>query len=186
MSFSELLATVKIFLGRMGPGCMDKIWQSRWLSPAGMLLLAASVQGLRRVQFKEWEPADRNEEWIESSSALEPYVEQLRAYFAGRLHEFTFSLDLVGTEFQKKCWRALCRIPYGKTCTYAELARAVESPKSFRAVGQANHRNPVAIVVPCHRVIGADRTLTGYGGGLRIKEMLLRLEGPGIQPRLAL
>lgn len=164
---------------------METIWQCRWDSPVGPLRLAASVKGLRRLQFGGWDPADRNEDWIESSSALEPYLEQLESYFTCQLHDFTFPLDLIGTEFQKKCWRALCRIPYGKTCTYAELARAVESPKSFRAVGQANHRNPLAIVVPCHRVIGADGTLTGYGGGLRIKEMLLRLEGAPIQPHLA-
>jgi methylated-DNA-[protein]-cysteine S-methyltransferase len=161
---------------------METIWHYRLPSPVGLLHLAATEKGMRRLQFGEC--GDRHENWIESSDVLAPYIEQLRAYFASELREFTFSLDLVGTEFQKTCWRALCRIPYGSTCTYADLAREVGSPKSFRAVGQANHRNPVAIVVPCHRVIGADGTLTGYGGGLPIKEMLLRLEGIAIQANL--
>jgi len=155
-------------------------------SPVGLLRLAASERGLRRLHFGEWDEISETEDWIESSEVLSPYIGQLQAYFAGDLRDFTFPLDLVGTEFQKKCWRALCHIPYGRTCTYADLAREVGSPKSFRAVGQANHRNPIAIVVPCHRVIGADGTLTGYGGGLRVKEILLRLEGVPIQPRLNL
>jgi methylated-DNA-[protein]-cysteine S-methyltransferase len=161
---------------------METIWHYCLSSPVGLLRLAATEKGMRRLQFGEWEQFHEN--WIESSTALAPYLEQLRAYFAGELRKFTFPLDLVGTEFQKKCWQALCRIPYGSTCTYADLAREVGSPKSFRAVGQANHRNPVAIVVPCHRVIGADGTLTGYGGGLPVKEMLLRLEGAAIQAGL--
>jgi methylated-DNA-[protein]-cysteine S-methyltransferase len=83
----------------------------------------------------------------------------------------------VGTQFQKDCWQALLRIPYGETSSYAEIASAIGRPKAFRAVGQANHDNPIAIIVPCHRVLGADGTLTGYGGGLSTKEKLLRLEG---------
>lgn len=165
---------------------METIWHYRLSSPVGLLQLAATENGMRRLQFGEWDQLHdrKNENWVESSTVLAPYIEQLRAYFAGELRDFNFSLDLVGTEFQRRCWEALCRIPYGSTCTYAELAREVGSPKSFRAVGQANHRNPVAIVVPCHRVIGADGTLTGYGGGLSIKEKLLRLEGAAIQADL--
>jgi len=165
---------------------MEMVWQSRWLSPVGLLQFAATTKGLRRLQFGKWESHDKTQGWVESSDALEPYIEQLRAYFECKLRNFTFALDLVGTEFQKKCWNALCRIPYGCTCSYADLAREVGSPKSFRAVGQANHRNPVAIVVPCHRVIGADGTLTGYGGGLHVKKTLLHLEGVDIafQPDL--
>jgi methylated-DNA-[protein]-cysteine S-methyltransferase len=160
---------------------MEPIWHYRVSSQVGVLRLAASNKGLRRLQFGEFQDLSETQQWKESHTVLAPYIEQLCAYFAGELRDFTFSLDLVGTEFQKKCWRALCRIPYGSTCTYADLAREVGSAKSFRAVGQANHRNPVAIVVPCHRVIGADGTLTGYGGGLPVKEMLLRLEGAAIQ-----
>jgi methylated-DNA-[protein]-cysteine S-methyltransferase len=148
-------------------------------SPVGTLLLAATARGLRCLQFhrgKLPEPA-KNEIWIESPAELRPYQQKLQAYFRGELRDFDFDLDLVGTEFQKKCWKALCEIPYGHTCTYAELAEKVGSPKAFRAVGQANHQNPIAIVVPCHRVIGANGTLTGYGGGLETKEKLLLLEG---------
>jgi methylated-DNA-[protein]-cysteine S-methyltransferase len=148
-------------------------------SPVGPLLLAATERGLRCLHFYRGtlpEPA-KGEVWIESQALLRPYQEKLQAYFRGELREFDFDLDLVGTEFQKKCWKALCAIPYGHTCSYAELAEKVGSPKAFRAVGQANHQNPIAIVVPCHRVIGANGTLTGYGGGLETKEKLLLLEG---------
>ena len=150
----------------------------RMESPAGRLLLAATEKGLCGVHFGgELPQARKGEVWIESQEALRPYVEQLQAYFRGELREFTCPLDLRGTAFQKLCWEALRRIPYGQTCTYAEIARAVGRPQAFRAVGQANHNNPVAIIVPCHRVVGADGTLTGYGGGLETKEKLLQLEG---------
>ena len=122
-------------------------------------------------------PPGKDETWIESQEHLQPYISQLEAYFRGELREFMFPLDLVGTQFQKDCWQTLLRIPYGKTCSYAEIARAIGRPNAFRAVGQANHDNPIAIVVPCHRVLGANGTLTGYGGGLSTKEKLLRLEG---------
>jgi O-6-methylguanine DNA methyltransferase len=145
----------------------------------GPLLLAATAQGLRCLQFdKGVLPSHgKDETWMESPEHLQPYISQLEAYFRGELREFTFALDLIGTQFQKDCWQALLRIPYGKTCSYAEIARAIGRPNAFRAVGQANHDNPIAIVVPCHRVLGANGTLTGYGGGLSTKEKLLRLEG---------
>jgi len=148
-------------------------------SVVGPLLLAATEKGLRCVQFDRGRPPiqGKNEVWIESPDYLRPYELQLNAYFRGELREFTCRLDLVGTQFQKDCWQALLRIPYGKTCSYADIARAIGRPNAFRAVGQANHDNPLAIVVPCHRVLGANGTLTGYGGGLSTKEKLLRLEG---------
>jgi O-6-methylguanine DNA methyltransferase len=108
---------------------------------------------------------------------MQPYVTELEEYFAGKRHEFTFPLDLRGTDFQLACWRALLAIPYGETRTYADIARAVGRPQAFRAAGMANNRNPVAIVVPCHRVIASDGTLCGYGGGLDVKRKLLELEG---------
>ncbi|HET9839221.1 MAG TPA: methylated-DNA--[protein]-cysteine S-methyltransferase [Candidatus Angelobacter sp.] len=148
-------------------------------SPAGPLLVAATGEGLRSVQFHRGKmpgPA-RNEVWVESREQVRLYEQQIEAYFRGELRNFDCRLDLVGTVFQKDCWRALLRIPYGETRTYAEIARAIGRPQAFRAVGQANHDNPIAIVVPCHRVLGANGTLTGYGGGLNTKEMLLRLEG---------
>jgi len=113
----------------------------------------------------------------ESERAMRPYARELEEYFAGQRREFGFPLDLRGTEFQLACWRALLQIPYGETRTYADIARAVGNPTGFRAVGMANNRNPVAIVVPCHRVIASDGTLCGYGGGLDVKRKLLELEG---------
>jgi methylated-DNA-[protein]-cysteine S-methyltransferase len=148
-------------------------------SVVGPLLLAATENGLRCVQFHKGKlPAPGKDEiWIESRDYLRPYEMQLEAYFCGELREFTCKLDLIGTKFQKDCWQALLRIPYGQTCSYADIARAIGRPNAFRAVGQANHDNPLAIIVPCHRVLGANGTLTGYGGGLNTKERLLRLEG---------
>jgi methylated-DNA-[protein]-cysteine S-methyltransferase len=148
-------------------------------SPVGPLLLAAGQDGLRHLQFHRGQlpRAAKGELWIESRERLEIYEQQVEAYFRGELREFTSQLDLQGTSFQKDCWQALLRIPYGETRTYAEIAREIGRPHAFRAVGQANHDNPIAIIVPCHRVLGADRTLTGYGGGLSTKEKLLRLEG---------
>ena len=146
-------------------------------TPIGKLLLAATELGLRCIHFGGHLPAQaRNEIWVESPQALQPYQDQLRAYFLGELREFNFKLDLKGTDFQKKCWDALLHIPYGRTCSYAEIARRVGRPRAFRAVGQANHHNPIPIVVPCHRVVTSSGTLGGYGGGLDIKEKLLRLE----------
>jgi methylated-DNA-[protein]-cysteine S-methyltransferase len=145
----------------------------------GPLLLAATDKGLRCLQFYQgaMPPPGKDESWIESTDHLRPYLLQLDAYFRGELRVFTCELDLIGTQFQKDCWQALLRIPYGKTCSYAEIALAIGRPRAFRAVGQANHDNPIAIIVPCHRVLGANGTLTGYGGGLTTKEKLLRLEG---------
>jgi methylated-DNA-[protein]-cysteine S-methyltransferase len=107
---------------------------------------------------------------------LEKTTRQLSEYFAGSRREFTLPLLLKGTPFQRRVWEALQTIPYGETCSYGELAKAIGSPKSCRAVGGANHRNPISIIVPCHRVVGASGSLTGYGGGLENKRFLLDLE----------
>jgi methylated-DNA-[protein]-cysteine S-methyltransferase len=148
-------------------------------SPVGPLLLAATSEGLRHLQFHRGQLArpGRDEVWVESHAGIAAYEKQISAYFRGELREFTCKLDLAGTGFQKDCWQALLRIPYGETRTYAEIAQQIGRPRAFRAVGQANHDNPVAIIVPCHRVVGASGMLTGYGGGLSVKEKLLRLEG---------
>jgi len=155
------------------------VYYARMESPAGKLLLAATDQGLRFLLFDRGKlPKSRKDEvWVESPEKLLPYQEQLQAYFEGKLRRFTCKLELIGTEFQKKCWNALLAIPYGKTCSYADIARQVGSPQAFRAVGQANHNNPISIMVPCHRVVTSSGTLGGYGGGLDIKDKLLRLEG---------
>jgi methylated-DNA-[protein]-cysteine S-methyltransferase len=113
----------------------------------------------------------------ESATAMQAYVCELEEYFAGQRRAFSFPLDLRGTDFQRACWQALLQIPYGETRSYADIARAVGRPQGFRAVGMANNRNPVAIIVPCHRVIASNGTLCGYGGGLDIKRKLLELEG---------
>jgi methylated-DNA-[protein]-cysteine S-methyltransferase len=111
-----------------------------------------------------------------SNPWLRQALEQLRAYFAGELREFDLTLDLQGTEFQKRVWRELLNIPYGETRSYSFVANTIGSPKAVRAVGAANGQNPIPIVVPCHRVIGAGGSLVGYGGGLPLKRFLLDLE----------
>ena len=160
-------------------------------SPVGPLFLAASARGLVALEFDARLPGQqtirpnprdlRSEkqqiQFVESAETLRPYIGELEQYFAGDRREFTFALDLRGTDFQVACWRALLAIPYGETRTYADIARSVGRPQGFRAVGMANNRNPIAIVVPCHRVIASDGTLCGYGGGLDIKRRLLELEG---------
>ena len=107
---------------------------------------------------------------------LKEAARQLKSYFAGELKEFSLPLEPSGTDFMKQVWAALCGIPYGKTATYGEIAEKVGRPKAARAVGLANNRNPIPIFIPCHRVIGADGSLTGYAGGLDMKKKLLDLE----------
>jgi len=150
----------------------------RTSSPVGPLFLAASAKGLVRLEFApRVQPIDAQRLHLqEQPAALAPYLRELNEYFAGQRREFSFPLDLRGTDFQLQCWRALLDIPYGETRTYAEIARAIGHPHAFRAVGMSNNRNPIAIVVPCHRVIASDGSLCGYGGGLDIKRKLLDLE----------
>lgn len=159
---------------------METLYYSRLASPVGPLGLAASAQGLVYLEFDCGHFPRKNAKrlhWEESATRIHPYAAELQEYFSGSRRHFTFPLDLRGTPFQLKCWRALLTIPYGETRTYADIARAVGCPRGFRAVGLANNRNPIAIVVPCHRVIASDGTLCGYGGGLEIKRKLLELEG---------
>ena len=160
---------------------METIFYSQIESPVGPLLVGVSARGLMTLGFGGLEELPKRMlkqfQWTESSEKTEPYVTQLEEYFAGKRREFSFNLDLRGTEFQKRCWDALLAIPYGQTKSYADIARTVGRPAAFRAVGQANHTNPIAIVVPCHRVVASDGKLAGYGGGLSTKEKLLRLEG---------
>ena len=118
----------------------------------------------------------RMPKWKSESSVLSEALSQLEEYFKGERRIFDLPLKLSGTDFQKKCWDALLEIPYGEVCSYQDIAKKVGNIKAVRAVGGANHNNPAAIVVPCHRVIGKDGSLTGYGGGLHVKEFLLNLE----------
>jgi methylated-DNA-[protein]-cysteine S-methyltransferase len=147
-------------------------------SPVGELLLAADAEGrLTRLHFPEDPRAQTTSEgWVRDDDALAEPCRQLTAYFAGELHDFDLELAPNGTPFQLAVWRALREIPYGATASYGEIARAVGAPGAARAVGGANNRNPIAIIVPCHRVIGAGGSLTGYGGGLDRKRRLLDLE----------
>jgi methylated-DNA-[protein]-cysteine S-methyltransferase len=146
-------------------------------SPIGKLLLAGDAQALRIISL----PNDRHhlvpaDDWQQSDDALHNAVEQLCAYFAGDLHEFELPVDPGGTEFQRQVWKALRAIPYGTTVSYGELAQRLEKPTATRAVGAANGANPIPIVIPCHRVIGANGSLTGFGGGLDAKRWLLEHE----------
>ena len=159
---------------------METLFYSRMPSPAGQLLLGAIETALVILEFDRGLPeriAGQPVRWESSTARTAEARSQLEEYFAGRRRQFTVPLDLRGTEFRKRCWQELLRIPYGETRTYAEIACAVGSPAGFRAVGQANHYNPVAIIVPCHRVLASGKRLGGYGGGLPVKAMLLRLEG---------
>jgi methylated-DNA-[protein]-cysteine S-methyltransferase len=116
------------------------------------------------------------ESWIYSENPFMEVLDQLNQYFKGSLKKFDLSLYMKGTEFQKKVWKELTRIPYGETISYGELALRVGNPKAARAVGMANNKNPIPVIVPCHRVIGKDGKLTGFGGGLDVKQVLLDLE----------
>jgi methylated-DNA-[protein]-cysteine S-methyltransferase len=146
-------------------------------SPVGLLLLAADEAGLREITFaRNGQPAPPRPEWQENAAPLRETIRQLRAYFMGRLEQFDLPLAPQGTDFQLSVWNQLCRIPYGETISYGELARRIGNPKASRAVGLANGSNPIPIIIPCHRVIGSNGKLTGYGGGLLIKEKLLALE----------
>lgn len=157
-----------------------EIFYDRYVAPIGPLILGMTVDGLATLEFEKTylHPHRRpGELWTRSARQVAPVIAELNDYFAGKRRRFSTPLDLRGTDFQLRCWHALLDIPYGQTITYAELARRVGSPRGFRAVGMANHDNPVAIIVPCHRVVASDGTLGGYGGGLEIKRALLELEG---------
>lgn len=156
-------------------------------TPLGTLWLAAGADGLEQVSFREL-PGARGTGRVrdEAHAQLDEARAQLAAYFAGELHEFDLPLAPRGTEFQRRVWDEVSRIPYGSTSTYAEVACAVGRPTACRAVGAANGRNPLTIVVPCHRVVGSAGSLTGYGGGLGRKRALLELErGPLLDLRRA-
>ena len=158
-------------------------------APLGLIFLAATDRGLRYAEFMDrrsikriiagHEAENPGATWEASLLRLKPVVDQFEQYFTGTDTHFDVPLDPVGSEFQLEAWKALSAIPFGETRTYGDIARAIGQPKAARAVGLANHDNPIVIIVPCHRVVGADGSLTGYGGGLDRKELLLRLEGSG-------
>ena len=156
-------------------------------SPVGGLRLVGDGEKLRQVWFLDGRPAcgktteHRHRKapetgWVQNERPFAEAIRQLRAYFARELREFDLPLEMEGTEFQLAVWRELRRIPYGETTTYLELAKRIRNPKAVRAVGLANGQNPIPIIVPCHRVIGSDGSLTGFGGGVENKRRLLELE----------
>ncbi len=146
-------------------------------SPVGKLRLAADDAGLRELRFAGGlEAAGVDARRHDGPAPLTEAIRQLRAYFAAELRTFDLPLAPQGTPFQLRVWQQLREIPWGETISYGELATRIGNPKASRAVGLANGANPIAIIVPCHRVIGSNGKLTGYGGGLKIKEFLLALE----------
>jgi methylated-DNA-[protein]-cysteine S-methyltransferase len=158
---------------------MDQSVCYTWMeSPVGRLRLAADNTGLRELRFSGvLEPDGVDPSWRADPAPLAEAIRQLRAYFARELRTFDLPLAPRGTPFQLRVWQQLRKIPWGETISYGELATRIGNPKASRAVGLANGANPIAIIVPCHRVIGSNGKLTGYGGGLPIKEFLLALEG---------
>ncbi len=155
-------------------------------SPLGKLLVASSEEGVVRIILPRKEAIDPvavlgNE--FPGSTPVEDYyknirvVDELKRYFDGCLRRFSVNLDLRGTGFQRKVWEAVSCVPYGQTRSYGEIAKIIGNPGAARAVGQANRRNPVPIIVPCHRILGANGSLTGFGGGIEMKKRLLELEG---------
>jgi len=152
----------------------EMIYKGYMDSPMGLLEIWATQKGLRRVERCE-KRAESNE-----NDLVRRCREELSEYFAGRRKSFDLPLDPVGTDYQKRVWKVLETIPYGKTMTYGEVAARAGNPKGSRAAGGAAHNNRILIIIPCHRVIGKNRTLTGFGAGLDNKEILLRLEGKRI------
>jgi methylated-DNA-[protein]-cysteine S-methyltransferase len=147
-------------------------------SPVGRLLLAGDGKRLQHIHFqtgrRDLRPATK---WVRDPRPFERVISQLDEYFAGTRKRFDVELGAKGTDFQRVVWRALVEIPYGETVSYGELARRIGHPLAPRAVGLANGANPLPIIVPCHRVIGSNGSLTGFGGGLDVKRKLLELEG---------
>ena len=146
-------------------------------SPIGALLLVGDGEALRGLYMQDGpRPVRVGEGWTSAGEPFDEAREQLGQYFAGERTEFDLRLEASGSPFQRRVWSALEEIPYGSTLSYGELARGLGPEADARGVGSANARNPISIIVPCHRVIGADGTLTGYGGGLERKRFLLDLE----------
>jgi methylated-DNA-[protein]-cysteine S-methyltransferase len=146
-------------------------------SPICQVLLAGDEEGLKHVIFLKGEKhVETPDDWVKNKEYFREAERQFEAYFSGKLKSFDLKLASRGTDFQKAVWKALCEIPYGETRTYKDIAESIEKPKAYRAVGRANNLNPIAIVVPCHRVIGSTGKLVGYASGLDVKEYLLKLE----------
>jgi len=156
---------------------MSEVYYTRLDTPVGTLLLAGDSRKLCRVSFENSKRSSPPQpDWKQNRTPFAEVIRQLLAYFRGDLKEFDVPLAMEGTPFQLRVWNALRGIPYGETISYAQLAERIGNPKAVRAVGLANGCNPIPIIVPCHRVIGSDGSLTGFGGGLSTKKKLLDLE----------
>ena len=151
---------------------MSKIFYSHYESPIGLIEIGGTSAAITALNF-----VDKRRKGSESHPYVDGILKQLDEYFAGTRREFNVDLSMEGTEFQRRVWRELMTVPFGQTASYGDIAAGIGNPKAVRAVGGANGRNPVSIVVPCHRIIGSDNTLTGYGSGLWRKEWLLKHEG---------
>lgn len=149
----------------------ETLIQTPMRSPCGEIFLVTSPKGLKRLSFRR-EPGVK----MGRNAVAEQTVKQLKRYFSGQAVSFTVPLDMDGTAFQKKVWAELCKIPYGETRSYRDIAKRIRNPRAVRAVGSANGKNPICIVVPCHRVIAADGSIGGYTGGLDLKRQLLKIE----------
>lgn len=165
---------------------MQNVYTAVFDSVVGPLSVASTdrgmcklcIRGYRRSDFTPWlRTSFPDHEIIESLPRNREFISELQGYLSGELKRFTIPLHMIGTDFQKEVWLELLRIPYGTMISYKELARRVGVPRGAQSVGRANAANPLPLVVPCHRVVGADDSLTGYGGGIKMKEFLLRLEG---------
>lgn len=154
---------------------MQTIEKTFYKSPLGLIMIVADKKGITEIDFVNGK--QRVASSVTSSKFLTDCIKQLDEYFQGKRKKFELKLNPQGTEFQKKVWKELSKIPFGKTLSYGEVAQKINNPKAVRAVGQAIGNNPIAIVIPCHRVIGSDGSLTGYASGLHRKEWLLKHEG---------
>lgn len=155
-------------------------------SPVGRILLAGNERVLTHLSFQDGRhPTEPDPRWIHAEKPFERPIRQLEEYFSGKRKTFTITLAPHGTPFQQRVWQALQAIPYGQTQSYGQIAKAVGKPTASRAVGAANGQNPISIIVPCHRVIGSNGKLVGYGGGLSIKETLLAHESNHRPPQKA-
>ena len=156
---------------------MTQIYYEQMPSPIGPLFLVADDEGLREVRFElDRRPHTPLDGWVHSAQKLAEVRRQLEEYFAGKRLTFDLPLKPLGTEFQQSVWQALTTIPYAVTTSYGQISQQILRPKASRAVGAANGRNPIPIIIPCHRVIGGNGTLTGFGGGLAAKQWLLEHE----------
>lgn len=158
----------------------ESLFSQVMTSPIGKLTLIADKQYLREIRFGDDDCATIPH----SNAVLDRTRQQLQEYFAGQRRHFDLPLKPQGTNFQQQVWKALLAVDFGELASYQDIARIIDNPKAVRAVGAANGRNPIPIIIPCHRIIGSDGKLTGYAGGLRIKQQLLRLEDAGAKGSL--